>query len=103
MMKQRTARAWRQGQNQPVDEVTIDATYQNSTDEFDKTLDEIRGYFQKMDSDIFTKVIQDSMDVDLGEDWKKMHHQMASTFRLDRKMVDLIASPYSGRSEPPGM
>lgn len=103
MMKQRTARAWRQGQNQPVDEVTIDSTYQTSIDEFDKTLDEIRGYFQQMDEDIFTKVIQDSMDVELGEDWKRIKHQMASTFRLDRKMVDLIASPYSGRSEPPGM
>ena len=103
MMKQRTARSWRQGQDQPVDEITLDSTYSDTMNEFDKTLDEIRGFFQGMDGEIFSRIIQDSMDVDLGEEWEKIKHGMASSRRIDLKTMDLMTSPYVGRSEPPGM
>jgi hypothetical protein len=104
MMKQRTARAWRHGQDQPVDEITLDSTYKDkdSLDEFDKTLDEIRGYFQEMGSEIFSRIIHEAMKLELGEEWGKIHHQLASGHLIDRKMLDLMASPYVGRSEPPG-
>jgi len=109
MMKQRTARSWRQGQKQPVDEITLDATYSATTKDgmprgdFDKTLDEIRKYFQEMDADLFNQIIEESMDVDLGAEWKSIKHRLASSYRLDRKMMDLMVSPHVGRSEPPGM
>ena len=108
MMKQRTARAWRQGQSQPVDEVTIDSIYgatkngQTIMDEFDKTLDEIRGYFQEMDSEIFQRIIHDSMGAELGVEWEAIKKYTASGYRLDRRTMDLMTSPYAGRSEVPG-
>lgn len=106
-MKQRTARAWRQGQTNPVDEVTIDATYAASVDgtprnDFDRTLDEVRGYFQQMGNDIFDRIIRDSQVVQLGSEWGAIQQANASTFRLDRKVVELMLSPYVQRSEPPG-
>jgi hypothetical protein len=107
-MKQRTARAWRQGQSQPVDEITLDASYAASDggvprDEFDKTLDEIRRYFQEMQSDIFDRIIRDAQSVRLGAEWAAIAKKDASRLRLDRKVMELMASPYVGRSTPPGV
>lgn len=106
-MKQRTARAWRQGQSQPVDEITIDATYRASDDgvprdEFDRTLDEIRSYFQKVEGDLFDRIIKDAQSVALGAEWASIKQRDASNVRLDRKVLELMTSPYIGRSRPPG-
>ena len=102
-MKQRTARAWRQGQDQPVDEFTLDTTYADSVDgtprsDFDRTLDEVRHYFQQMDSEIFDRIIRDAQTMDLGKEWSSMEHKDASLVRLDRKVMDLVLSPYVSRS-----
>lgn len=106
-MKQRTARAWRQGQTNPVDEVTIDATYGASDggvprDEFDKTLDEIRRLIQDVDADIFNQIIKDSQDLALGKEWLEVVQRGASHFNLDKKVMELMTSPFVGRSQPPG-
>jgi len=106
-MKQRTARAWRTGQKNPVDEVTVDATYRDDDDgvprsEFDKTLDEIRRLIQQVDTGIFEEIIHESQQLALGEEWSGMKQRGASNFHLDKKLLELAASPYVGRSQPTG-
>lgn len=106
-MKQRTARSWRQGQSRPVEETTIDMTYRASDggiplDGFDKTLDEIRSYFQGMEAELFQKIIKDAQGMALGEDWNAVRLRGASNVRLDQKVMELMASPFVGRSLPPG-
>jgi len=106
-MKQRTARAWRTGQKNPVDEVTVDATYRDDDDgvprsEFDKTLDEIRKLIQEVDISIFEEIIHESQQIASGEEWSGMGHRGASNFHLDKKLLELAASPYVSRSQPTG-
>ena len=108
-MKQRTARAWRQGQEQKVQEITIDSCYSGSASNVgergyeDVTLDTIRALYQKMDSDIFDDIIKASQEMDLTEEWGSVSKRDASKWRLDKKVLDLQASPYAGRSRPPGV
>lgn len=102
-MKQRTARSWRQGQDKPVNEFTLDTTYAASLDgtprdEFDKTLDEIRRYFQQMDAEVFDRVIRDAQGIDLGKEWIEMSQKDSSLLRLDRKVMEMMLSPYVGRA-----
>jgi len=101
-MKQRTARAWRQGQDSPVTEITLDTVYQETKNEFDATLDQIRQAFQEMSADLFDAIIKESQGFALGEEWSSLTKEQASVMKLDRKMLELAASPYSGRSAPPG-
>ncbi len=100
-MKQRTARAWRQGQKSPVTEVTLDTVYEESRSEYDATLDTIRRYFQEMGEDLFNNIIKGAQTLALGKEWTTMTKEQASLIHLDRKMFDLAASPYSTRSVPP--
>ena len=91
------------GQDKPVDEITLDATYSASLDgtprdEFDKTLDEIRRFFQKMDADVFDRIIRDAQGTELGKEWAEMAQKDASLLRLDRKVMELMLSPYVGRA-----
>jgi hypothetical protein len=107
-MKQRTARAWRQGQDQPVDEITLDATYSATDDgiprdEFDRTLDEIRAYFQEMEGELFDNIIKQAQDIDLGKEWLEMAKRDASLTQIDRKTMEMMMSPFVGRSLAPGM
>jgi len=106
-MKQRTARAWRQGQEQPVDEIVIDATYSASDDgtprpDFDRTLDEIRRYFQQLDGSIFDRIIKDAQGVELGKEWAELAAVDSSLLKLDKQVLELMGSPYVSRSAPPG-
>jgi len=100
-MKQRTARAWRQGQQNPVKEFTLDVTYDSPTDEYDRTLDEIRAIIQQIDEKLFDDIIKESQVVALGEEWKTMDKMMARLFTLDEKAVDLAMGPYVKNSQPP--
>ena len=93
-MKQRTARAWRQGQQNPVKEYTLDVTYDRPTDELDRTLDEIRGYLQDMDSELFDQIIKESQAIALGEEYYGMDRMQARFFDVDRKSLELALSPY---------
>ena len=106
-MKQRTARVWRQGQGQPVDEITIDATYSPSPggeerDYADHTLDEIRRFFQEVDGAIFDRIIKDAQGVELGKEWAELAQRDSSLLHLDQKVLELMTSPYAERSTPPG-
>lgn len=106
-MKQRTARAWRQGQDQPVDEITLDATYPATDDgvprdDFDRTLDEIRAYFQQMEGEIFDQIIKNAQGIELGKEWMEMAKRDSSLVQLDRKAMELMMSPFVGRVDAPG-
>ena len=108
-MKQRTARAWRQGQKNPVDEFTLDATYSaddpdgTPRDEYDLTLDQINAAKQAVGKDVFDKIMLESMGTDLGGQWAKMVQQNASLANMDKKVMELLMSPYVGRSDEPGV
>lgn len=105
-MKQRTARAWRQGQTQVVQETTIDMTYQPDhqgveRSEWDKTLDEIRAAFQDMDAAVFDRIIKDAQTIALGAEWEGVEKKDASLWRLDEQVAELMASPFLGRAKVP--
>lgn len=105
-MKQRTARAWRAGQEQVVDEVTFDMAYTpdvegQARDTVDRTLDQIRASFQKMDAAIFDDIIKEAQRISLGEEWTGVSKKDASLWRLDRKVMDMLASPYLERVKSP--
>lgn len=104
-MKQRTARAWRQGNDKPVDEVTLDAVYAEKPDQpsdaLDRSLDELRRYYQKVEGALFDNIIKDAQGTVLGIEWDEMHHQAASYYRLDDEVLELMTSPYLNRSEVP--
>ena len=106
-MKQRTARAYRQGQRNAVQEVTIDSTYaQTGTGEEaaqDVTLDKIRQLYQDMDKDIFDDIIKASQDLDLTAEDGSVLKRESSNWRLEEQVVALQASPYARRSRPPGV
>jgi hypothetical protein len=96
-MKQRTARAWRSGQEHSVDEITLDSVYSDPHDTLDATLDEIRGYMQELESDLFDQIIIESQSEALGREWFEMKQMDASFFELNRRMMELTLSPYLAR------
>jgi hypothetical protein len=93
-MKQRTARAWRQGQVNPVTEITIDAVYENPVDSTDATLDQIRRYVQELDSDLFDSIVIESQSEALGAEYFDMKRTSASFYKVNRRMMEMATSPY---------
>jgi len=101
-MKQRTARAWRQGQRNTVKEFTLDMTYDEPNDMFDRTLDEIRRYVQEVDEEMFNRIIKDAQVLALGQEYFDMRRTLAKYYDIDRKSLELSLSPYLERSNVPG-
>lgn len=93
-MKQRTARAWRQGQENPVTEVILDAVYENPLSDTDATLDQIRRYVQELDSDLFDRVVIESQTEALGAEFFGMKRTNASFYKVNRRMMEMAMSPY---------
>lgn len=93
-MKQRTGRAWRQGQENPVTEVVLDAVYENAVDSTDVTLDQIRRYVQELDSDLFERVVVESQTEALGAEFFGMKRTNAAFLKLNRRMMEMAMSPY---------
>jgi len=103
-MKQRSARAWRAGQSEIVNEYTLDIVYGDvvSDDDADKTLDEIRALIQGMDDDLFNEVVVDSQVERIGEEWDEIKKQRSMLHKIDRQMMERSLSPYAnhlGRQE----
>jgi len=93
-MKQRTARAWRQGQQNPVTEVILDTVYENPLSSTDATLDQIRRYVQELDSDLFDRVVIESQSEALGAEYFGMKRTNASFYKVNRRMMEMAMSPY---------
>lgn len=96
-MKQRTARAWRTGQKDSVEEYTLDCVYSNPTDKSDETLDQIRKHMQQMESDLFDQVVIESQSESLGKEFFEMERSDASFRELNRRMMEMQMSPYLAR------
>lgn len=94
-MKQRTARAWRTGQDQAVDEVVLDVVFESPDGANDATTDEIAGYVQRLEEGLFDEVIKNSQSEALGKDWFEMEHKHASFQHLNRQVMQLTTSPYA--------
>ncbi len=98
-MKQRTARAWRAGNQETVDEYTLDLVYPDAVadDDADKTLDEIRRVIQEIDANLFDRVVLDSQVERLGEEWLSIKKQRSALHVIDRKMMERALSPYASQ------
>lgn len=96
-MKQRSARAWRAGQSEVVNEYTLDMVYGDAVtnDDADKTLDEIREIIQNMDGDLFNEVVIDSQVERIGEEWAEIKKQRSLLHQIDRRMMERALSPYA--------
>jgi hypothetical protein len=109
-MKQRTARAWRQGQENEVEEITLDATYSvpdtaGERDEKEKiyqgTVDEIRKYFQILEGQLFDSVIKEAQGAELGKEWQGMEKKHASFMQVSKDTAALYLDPQVGNSKTP--
>lgn len=98
-MKQRSARAWRAGQSEVVNEYTLDMVYGDavSNDDADKTLDQIRQIIQSMDADLFDEVVIDSQVERIGEEWSQIKKQRSLLHKVDRQMMERALSPYASQ------
>lgn len=92
-MKQRTARSWRTGQKNTVDEYTMDAVYSGVQSEMDATLDEIRRHVQEIDEKLFDDMIVESQQVALGADYTGIKKYDAEVISLNRRYMDQAMSP----------
>lgn len=96
-MKQRTARAWRSGQDHGVDEYILDAVYADPQNDKDETLDQIIGHLQRLESDLFDQVIVESQAEALGKEWFGMRRMHSSLVELNRRVLELTSSPFARR------
>lgn len=102
-MKQRTARAWRQGQINPVEEVIVDAVYDDVDYEKadqDPTLDVVRKFHQEMESDLFNNIIKRSQETDISKEYKEFRPRGSSFMKVDKQNAFFALSPYLKRSNP---
>ena len=93
-MEQRTARAYRTGQDSSVLEVTLDTVYANRRNKTDATLDEIMSAVQKMEGDMFQQIVVKSQAEALGKDFREMPQTSAMFYDLNRKLMKMQLSPY---------
>ena len=102
-MKQRTARAWRQGQNNAVEEYTIDSVFDDSIDnsESDPTLDQVKRLYQNMDASVFNRIIKESQKTDISTEYLEMRPQHASLRGVNEENLQIALSPYANRSVVP--
>ena len=101
-MKQRTARAWRQGQKNPVIEITVDMVYNDndSNANNDPSLDEVRRAYQDMESELFNRIIHEAQKTDIGTEYEESKEVHASYMNVNQQTLELMTSPYYARSEP---
>jgi hypothetical protein len=105
-MKQRTARSWRQGQDDKVEEHTLDVTYSKKeegapTSDYDATLDEIQKLYQTLQGELFDSIIKDSAKTTLGEEWDAVKNQHASFKKITKDNLNMVLGPLHINSKPP--
>lgn len=90
--KQREARLWRKGQDQPVDFYNLDWVYKKPQDGLDRTLDEIRSYHELVAEALFRDVIETPQKtIKLGEEWTPV--RLAEDLVVDFDMLRLGLGP----------
>jgi hypothetical protein len=98
-MKQRTARAYRQGQKNVVEEHTLDTMYTGAPGPGDVSLDEIRRLHQVMEGAIFDGIVVASQSHPLGTEWSGIQKQLSKYTHIDRKAMQLALAPGSLTAE----
>lgn len=94
MMKQRTARAWRTGQKDVVEEYTMDAVYDAPDEKRDPTVDEVRKYIQESQEGVFNSIVHESRSAIIGQEWREMGDVNAELVNVNRKLFELAMAPY---------
>lgn len=94
-MKQRTARAYRQGQKNTVEEITLDAQYTDPPKPGDASMDELRRLQQVMEGDIFDSIVKESQDHPVGKEWEMIDKKLSKYTHLDKKALELLVAPGS--------
>ena len=94
MMKQRTARAWRTGQKEVVEEYTMDAVYDAPEEKRDPTVDEVRRYIQESQENVFNSIVHESRQAIIGGEWREMKEVSADLVAVNRKLFELAMAPY---------
>jgi len=94
MMKQRTARAWRTGQKEVVEEYTMDAVYDSPDEKRDPTVDEVRKYIQESQEGVFNSIVHESRQAIIGQEWREMGDVNAELVNVNRKLFELAMAPY---------
>lgn len=94
MMKQRTARAWRTGQKDVVEEYTMDAVYDAPDEKRDPTVDEVRKYIQESQEGVFNSIVHESRKAIIGQEWREMGDVNAELVNVNRKLFELAMAPY---------
>lgn len=94
MMKQRTARAWRTGQKDVVEEYTMDAVYNSTDEKRDPTVDDVRRVIQESQEGVFNSIVHDSRKAVIGQEWREMANVSADLVDVNRKLFELAMAPY---------
>jgi len=94
-MKQRTARAWRAGNERKVQEITLDMQYPITEGDADETLDEMRKVMQELDDKLFNEVILEAQVERLGEEWYSMKRERSQLYEVDKEMMLRATHPYA--------
>ncbi|MFH1812147.1 MAG: DEAD/DEAH box helicase [Pseudomonadota bacterium] len=89
--EQREGRLWRKGQKQPVHFYNLDWTYKHPQDELDRSLDEVRGMYEKVSGQIFHDIIVVPQKMELGEEWAGTRE--SSDLRLDASVLEFALDP----------
>tara|TARA_B100000745_G_scaffold97368_1_gene61854 strand:+ start:347 stop:3412 length:3066 start_codon:yes stop_codon:yes gene_type:complete len=97
VMTQRRGRNWRQGQTDPVSETTFDVVYNETTDQYDSTLDEVRKAMQQVEQDLFDSVVIESQTEALGKEVREMDWVSSYFTGLNRKLIELSVAPNPAR------
>lgn len=86
-MKQRTARVWRSGQTNAVQETILDSVYAPGERSDDATMDEIRKLYQEIGEDVFSRIIQDSQDTEISQEYYEIQRRHAAYYKGNENNV----------------
>ena len=113
LVKQRTARAYRTGQNKQVEEIYLDAVivrggdrtseYGESDkasafgkDAMDMTIDEMKDLIQGTDQDFFMDIIKKGMETNLIADYDSIERTTGESVRINKNLVSMLIDPSLG-------
>jgi len=94
MMKQRTARSWRTGQDSAVDEITLDMAYGDTKSTSDATLDELRKAIQEVQENLFNEIVGKSQSAAIGKEWSEMANVDSSLVAVNRRLLERVLAPF---------
>jgi len=94
VMKQRSARVHRQGQQNAVDQHTLDSSYEQDDSDLDFTLDQAMEKWQDYDANLFNQIVIQSQDADLSKGIGDIEKKRSSFYALDSKLMRMELSPY---------